>query len=64
MRLGEWNLTSDPDCLLCDPVKILKVAEKIPHRDYNRRTKNNDIALLRLERDIEYTSKFNSLLLY
>ncbi|KAF2900479.1 hypothetical protein ILUMI_05705 [Ignelater luminosus] len=55
VRLGEWNLTSNPDCLLCDPVQIVNITEKISHPDYNRLTKSNDIALLRLERDIEYT---------
>ncbi|KAF2885413.1 hypothetical protein ILUMI_20758 [Ignelater luminosus] len=25
VRLGEWNLTSDPDCSDCDPVQVVKI---------------------------------------
>ncbi|KAF2898050.1 hypothetical protein ILUMI_08125 [Ignelater luminosus] len=55
VRLGEWNLTSDPDCSTCDRVQIVRIVEIIPHRYYNELSKNNDIALLRLEKEIEYT---------
>lgn len=54
VRLGDWNLTSNPDCSDCQPVQIVKIAETIPHPYYSVFSKNNDIALLRLEKDIEY----------
>ncbi|KAF2904170.1 hypothetical protein ILUMI_01990, partial [Ignelater luminosus] len=54
VRLGEWNLTSNPDCLGCHQVEIVKIAEIIPHPYYSPFSKNNDIALLRLEKEIEY----------
>ncbi|XP_031616424.1 serine protease easter-like [Contarinia nasturtii] len=61
VRIGEWNHTSNKDCeegICLDPVQNVRVAELIPHENYNlrkSRTSENDIALLRLERPINYT---------
>ncbi|KAF2896948.1 hypothetical protein ILUMI_09228 [Ignelater luminosus] len=55
VRLGEWNLTSDPDCSECDPVQVVKISKIIVHGNYSSLNRNNDIALLRLEEDVEFT---------
>ncbi|KAF2888811.1 hypothetical protein ILUMI_17362, partial [Ignelater luminosus] len=55
VRLGEWNVTSDPDCSYCDPVQVVKIEKIIVHANYSSLNKNNDIALLRLEKDVEFT---------
>ncbi|XP_075147894.1 serine protease ea-like [Haematobia irritans] len=65
VRLGEWDLTTNPDCEVdirgekdCAPEHIdLRVERAIPHPQYdpNSRNQANDIALLRLERNIVYT---------
>ncbi|XP_031616415.1 serine protease easter-like [Contarinia nasturtii] len=60
VRLGEWDTTEDKDCeegLCSDPVQNVRVAERIPHEDYNPNSasQENDIALLRLERPVNYT---------
>uniref|UniRef100_A0A8D8UET9 Serine protease easter n=1 Tax=Cacopsylla melanoneura TaxID=428564 RepID=A0A8D8UET9_9HEMI len=50
VRLGEWNITGDPDSqgdLHAPPVQDIKIAEIIPHKDYH--SLKNDIALIRLE---------------
>lgn len=66
VRLGEWDLTTDPDCYTdppssepqCfaspidfEPFKIIK------HNSYDTRdaSKANDIALIRFDRDVEYS---------
>ena len=65
VRLGDWNLDTDMDCddayvydkVCSDPPIDVKIAEIIPHPQYNTNDKNqfNDIALLRLERDVQYS---------
>lgn len=65
VRLGEWNLQTNPDCEIdvrgekdCAPEHIdVRVERAIPHPLYNPNSRNqvNDIALLRLERSIAYT---------
>uniref|UniRef100_A0A8D8WIX8 Serine protease easter n=1 Tax=Cacopsylla melanoneura TaxID=428564 RepID=A0A8D8WIX8_9HEMI len=54
VRLGEWNITGDPDSqgdLHAPPVQDIKVAEYITHENYNstKVATRNDIALIRLE---------------
>lgn len=62
IRLGEYDTTTDIDCIELDEERIcadppidVPVEEKLPHPDYNELSKLNDIALLRLNRDILYT---------
>lgn len=62
VRLGEYDLTQDKDCVttedevVCtDPPIDVPVKEKLPHPEYNEASHLNDIALLRLDRNIEYT---------
>ncbi|KAF5298244.1 hypothetical protein FQR65_LT09755 [Abscondita terminalis] len=61
VSLGEWNITSDPDCIEaiaipeCSYVTKVKIKEEIPHPYYSKKTGNNDIGLLRLESDVTFT---------
>lgn len=60
MRLGEYDLSTAEDCVesLCsDPVVDVRVVESIAHPDYDKDARNqlNDIALLRLDRDVPFT---------
>lgn len=66
MRLGEWNTETEVDC---DDVKgysdcnerpvDLEIEKTIVHSDYDGNDVNryNDIALLRLSRDVGFTGK-------
>lgn len=66
VRLGDWDTTSNPDCITgrngkrdCnDPYVDVAVSEKIPHPQYpgNSRDQLNDIALLRLSREVAFTN--------
>jgi hypothetical protein len=53
IRLGDYNLTSDPDCIsgFCAPqFQQLTIAKAIPHPEYNLGGfSRNDIAILILE---------------
>lgn len=65
VRLGEWDVTTNPDCEIdvrgekdCAPEHVdVGVVQTIPHPMYDPNAKNqaNDIALLRLERSIAFT---------
>ncbi|KAF2891821.1 hypothetical protein ILUMI_14352, partial [Ignelater luminosus] len=61
VRLGEWRISTATDCeegkasSCTDPVVDLKIEEKMVHPQYTRRKGKNDIALVRLERNVEYT---------
>lgn len=60
VRLGEWDTTTPIDCDQgeCAPPHIdVPIESIIGHRDYNPRVKNqpNDIALIRMNRFVEYT---------
>lgn len=62
VRLGEYDTSTDIDCIeqdsekICaDPPMDVPVEEKVAHPEYNEMTKLNDIALLRLIRDIQYS---------
>lgn len=46
-----------PEC--ADPVVDLKIEEKIVHSRYDQRNGENDIALLRLEKNVNYTGMYN-----
>lgn len=61
--MGDWDLSSDPDCVTlvaneecADPVLKVVVTKAIPHPSY-RNVLNNDIGLLRLEKEVEFTGK-------
>lgn len=62
IRLGEYNTETDEDCIIngnnlecADPPLDIPIAEKIIHEDYkpDSRDNYNDIALIRLARDIK-----------
>lgn len=62
MRLGEYNLKTDPDCgegvsddYVCAPNAIdVGIEEQIVHENFNH-NRHNDIALLKLSQYIEYS---------
>jgi Trypsin len=59
VRLGEYDLRTDPDCLTGDnnekdcnlPVQDIEIELLIPHEKYNNPKYNNDIGLIRLARE-------------
>lgn len=62
VRLGEWRISTTQDCVTnvaiedcADPVVDLLIEELMPHPYYSSRSGNNDIAILRLEKDVIYT---------
>ena len=65
MRLGEYDVTTAPDCILegdaantttCIPDTLsVKIEKSIVHETYNRSVRGYDIALLRLAEDIKFT---------
>ncbi|KAF2889532.1 hypothetical protein ILUMI_16641, partial [Ignelater luminosus] len=62
VRLGEWDISKDPDCeelvankFCADPVKIIAIKETIAHPFYNARNGLNDIGLLHLENKVQFT---------
>lgn len=65
MRLGEWDTNTNPDCEVdvrgerdCAPEHIdVRIERAIPHPQYdpNSRSQVNDIALLRLDRNVPYS---------
>ncbi|XP_055597019.1 CLIP domain-containing serine protease B4-like [Uranotaenia lowii] len=58
VRLGEWDVLSDNDCVdgLCaDPPVDIRVAGHIVHPDYTAEDYHNDIALIKLERPVQFT---------
>lgn len=61
MRLGEWDTEATEDCdrrsICADPVVDVPVAEAFPHEGYNYRSpaRENDIAVIRLQRKVSYT---------
>ncbi|KAF2885417.1 hypothetical protein ILUMI_20762 [Ignelater luminosus] len=63
VRLGEWKLSSDPDCEYCEPVQKVRIAKIFPHPFYDSKTKNNNIALLLLEKGITFTKEIRPICL-
>lgn len=63
VRLGEWNLNTDVDCYekaCAEPAQDVPIEEIITHESYaDRGSRYNDIALLRLSREVEYTGENN-----
>lgn len=66
VRLGEWNLRSNPDCdeslrgerVCAPPVIDLAITQKFVHSDFIPFSvhQNNDIAILRLNMSVEFNS--------
>ncbi|XP_053667533.1 CLIP domain-containing serine protease B4-like [Anopheles marshallii] len=61
VRLGEWDLATENDCSngVCSPSPIdLALENIIAHRDYTGKNTShvNDIALMRLEQDVPWSS--------
>lgn len=59
VRLGEWNQATNPDCdddHCADPILDVPVTEYFPHENYGQFTQENDIALLRMSRSVEFTN--------
>lgn len=69
VRLGEYNTSAEIDCVShgaagteCnEPPITIEVEEEIPHENYSRVYKNDDIALIRLSTEINYTGKLVNL---
>lgn len=60
VRLGEWDLSKDRDCgddFCADPAIDVPVVERISHEQYvsGSKAQENDIALLRLGRSVQFT---------
>lgn len=62
--MGEHDLSTNPDCRkrgrknVCSPVvEDFGVEKVITHPRYNERRRINDIALVKLDRDVEFKSK-------
>ncbi|KAF5306846.1 hypothetical protein FQA39_LY00076 [Lamprigera yunnana] len=61
--LGDWNISTDPDCIsflgfkICNrEVQKIKIASVVHHPDYNDDTLWNDIGVLFLAHDAEITN--------
>lgn len=61
IRLGEWNISSTTDCYAenecADSPIDVSIEEEVVHPYFSASTGNNDIALLRLNQNIEFTGK-------
>lgn len=64
VRLGEHNLSTDTDCkvtgkrtMCVPPVEDVGVAAVYKHEEYSSAAKHNDIALIKLERQVEFKSE-------
>lgn len=62
MRIGEWRISTEEDCTgeersdyCADPVIDVGIEKAIAHPNYNGKTGDNDIGLLRLQRNIDYS---------
>lgn len=54
MRIGDLDLSRDDDG--AHPIQV-EIEDKLIHPDYNTETFVNDIAVLRLAQDIQFTGK-------
>lgn len=62
VRLGEWKISTDTDCVYniaistcSDPVVDVNIDQQTPHPYFSSSNGNNDIGILRLEKDVAYT---------
>lgn len=51
-RFGEQDIDSNSD----GPVQDIRISEPVAHWGFNKQDGTNDIAVLRLERDVTFTS--------
>lgn len=62
VRLGEHTISKSRDCddsdQCADPVQDIMIERKIRHKQFNRETKENDLALLKLVKPAD-TNKNN-----
>lgn len=68
IRLGEWNLLSDPDCddekQYCnDPSLDVGIEKMVAHEDYDKTTILNDIALIKLNQSVNFTETISPICL-
>nr|CAD7400073.1 unnamed protein product [Timema poppensis] len=59
IRLGEYNILTDPDCeeeICADNVQDYRPAELIVHKDYGKPQFKNDISLIRVDREVNFTN--------
>lgn len=69
MRLGEWNKQTNPDCVslenqkfCCPDPEDIDIESIITHGqyDYYAQYSQNDIALIKLSRAVDYNSKYHN----
>lgn len=67
MRLGELDQSTDIDCIkigdteICgDPHVDIPVENVTPHPNYSKENLQNDIALIKLQRNIRFTGLLSS----
>lgn len=66
VRLGESNLNTDVDCekqpeeeeFCADPHVDLDIAKALAHKNFNKDTLKNDIALVKIKGKIKFTGKY------
>ncbi|KAK5649792.1 hypothetical protein RI129_000821 [Pyrocoelia pectoralis] len=70
VRLGEWKLSTQMDCIYniaistcSDPVVDVNIDQQIPHPYFSSSNGNNDIGLLRLETNVNYTDSIRPICL-
>lgn len=72
VRLGEHDLRTDPDCRFnllhrkktCAPrFQKFKMEKIIIHENFDNLTKHNDIALIRLDRNVEFSESIQAICL-
>lgn len=71
VRFGDYDVITDKDCTnhtrfgeeCSDPVEEFGIEELIPHPQYNVRTSANDIGLIRLSRNVEYSEYIRAICL-
>lgn len=63
VRLGEHRISSKIDCVdpsdygTCSEARDIKIDKIIPHENYSKTTRVNDIALIRLSEEVEITKE-------
>ncbi|XP_031332990.1 phenoloxidase-activating factor 1-like isoform X2 [Photinus pyralis] len=62
VRLGEWRQSTEIDCVgkrglqkCTEPVVDVGIQRSIPHPGHSIRTRDNDIGLLRLQRNVDFS---------
>ncbi|XP_022226928.2 serine protease grass-like [Drosophila obscura] len=70
VRLGEHNLSTEEDCVMvrsqtrCQPApQDIGIEKIILHEGFPENVTHNDIALIKLNRDVEYSPQINSICL-